>query len=85
MTHCPPTSTHRPPLGMRFLGEMLNSDIIPAREPEHRPALFAGENDHDGVDALKAQLMGRVTVVHLMVDRICTDRKLVPDTKVEST
>eukprot|EP00976_Prorocentrum_cordatum_P053647 1082359-Prorocentrum_minimum.AAC.3 len=41
---------------------------------EDRPTLFACENNHVAVRQLKSELLGRVSVVSCMVDRICADK-----------
>jgi len=45
---------------------------------ELRPRLFACENDHEAVQSLKELLKGRVEVIPCMVDRICSEREVVP-------
>jgi len=40
------------------------------------PVLYAAENDHKMVEEVAEALIGRVDVCTVMVDRICTDRKI---------
>lgn len=59
--------------GMPAVAGLL-ADALEEAGPTTRPALYAGENDHKMVDAMKETLDGKCFVLHCMVDRICTDR-----------
>jgi len=49
---------------------------LPYTRLEARPTLYACENNHKSVRALKSMLHGKVTVVSCMVDRICAERSI---------
>eukprot|EP00752_Nemacystus_decipiens_P007122 g6379.t1 len=67
-------------LGPSMLDVVLPMLADVEQKPEgERPALYACENDHDGVHKLQEALEGRVDVVSCMVDRICTDRNITAD------
>ena len=57
--------------------QLDSGDLDPAEDP--RPVLYACENDHAAVAALKVALRTRVRVVDCMVDRVCTGRRIEPE------
>mmetsp|Transcript_10293 Transcript_10293/g.26403 ORF Transcript_10293/g.26403 Transcript_10293/m.26403 type:complete len:911 (-) Transcript_10293:225-2957(-) len=60
-----------------WLGPKLS--MLPEKELEQRPVLYACENDSAAVKDLQAQLEGKVEVVPCMVDRICAGREITGD------
>jgi len=48
-----------------------------------RTTLYACENDHEAVESLSTALAGRIDVVPVLVDRVCTAREMHADGSVD--